>query len=570
MPDFTAVSSGVPDCDVAYPSPSPSVEDMARALERWLQRSPLAVDLKEEAAEEIGGAGYSATQLPTALPKVFDALGIQRRLRAAIWALHRTAHKNAEDLSRPDPEPLDPLAPAVPPLPRPVPDSCGVLAAARLEWRRFLLGKLTALQAQAGVPFAQRRTPETESRRQYRCALQDRFLSRYTEMPDSFGDSGDNVAAVLEPEASPGLCVERSLFQPTDLLRHIAAIANPNHSGLSLGLTSWGVVQLELAVPDLPELRRRFAQLSPQYCQSGMEEAQRDLLDEERVRVCDLLLQRQHLPHLRLFSQRGIPASQRPRVWKQLLNVCTGADWQQHFSRLQGDVQAAETFIDDVVRWEVFMARNNASFFPFEEPLEAALLLFHRDPTMAEEVHNLGWPLFTATTACGVTNYPPNGVIPHCGIALLMAPLCYLYGDLSDLLIVWRTMYLQYWAPLYTLTLRPGSILSVCRLFETLTQARCPQAVYHCLALGIPPLSIVFPWLCTAFAGALPPDQTLTLWDRILAFDRVELLAVLAAALFAWRAPAVASCETAEEVHHLFSDNSKILVVPLLQHFLFG
>lgn len=43
-----------------------------------------------------------------------------------------------------------------------------------------------------------------QSRRQYRCALQDRYLSRYTEMPDSFGDSGDNVAAVLEPEASPG------------------------------------------------------------------------------------------------------------------------------------------------------------------------------------------------------------------------------------------------------------------------------------------------------------------------------------------------------------------------------
>ena len=58
-----------------------------------------------------------------------------------------------------------------------------------------------------------------------------------------------------------GGCVDRSLFQASDLLHHIAGISNPNHSGVQRGLVGWGTVTLELRVPALPELRKVFQQM---------------------------------------------------------------------------------------------------------------------------------------------------------------------------------------------------------------------------------------------------------------------------------------------------------------------
>ena len=129
---------------------------------------------------------------------------------------------------------------------------------------------------------------------------------------------------------------------------------------------------------------------------------------------------------------------------------------------------------------------------------------------------------------------------------------------------------LRYWSRLQSLSSEPQSIISLCKLFEVLVQSRNPHVVYHTLSIGLQPLTIVFPWIFTAFAGTLAVDQTLVLWDRIIAFDRLELLSVLAAAIFIWRSKAILACDNGDDLVHLFSDNSKILVIPFLQHFLFG
>ncbi|MXQ81705.1 hypothetical protein E5288_WYG011870 [Bos mutus] len=49
-------------------------------------------------------------------------------------------------------------------------------------------------------------------------------------------------------------------------------------------------------------------------------------------------------------------------------------------------------------------------------------------------------------------------------------------------------------------------------------------------------LRISFKWMVRAFSGYLATDQLLLLWDRILGYNSLEILAVLAAAVFAFRA----------------------------------
>ena len=59
---------------------------------------------------------------------------------------------------------------------------------------------------------------------------------------------------------------------------------------------------------------------------------------------------------------------------------------------------------------------------------------------------------------------------------------------------------------------------------------------------------------------------------RIFRGERHEAVktALLAAALFCFRADDIRRCQSAQDVQDVFSDPSKLKVVALLQHFLFG
>lgn len=62
----------------------------------------------------------------------------------------------------------------------------------------------------------------------------------------------------------------------------------------------------------------------------------------------------------------------------------------------------------------------------------------------------------------------------------------------------------------------------------------------------------------------------LWLWDRVVGFGSVQLIAVLAAAIFAFRARLVLSAKVVEDVELIFQDLTALQAMPLLQGFLFA
>ena len=68
----------------------------------------------------------------------------------------------------------------------------------------------------------------------------------------------------------------------------------------------------------------------------------------------------------------------------------------------------------------------------------------------------------------------------------------------------------------------------------------------------------------------MPPDQTLLLWDRIIGFDSLELLPMLAAAVFLFHERALLQAADAEDARHVCCTPPSSKVVPLLQAFLFA
>ena len=132
--------------------------------------------------------------------------------------------------------------------------------------------------------------------------------------------------------------------------------------------------------------------------------------------------------------------------------------------------------------------------------------------------------------------FPPSGVPPGKGLADFVCPLCFVYNQPPELYFAFREMWTRYWCRLHAFSATPGSLLPLLRLFEDLLQECAPAVCFHLLRLELYPGRVALGWIASGFASFLPADQTLTLWDRIVGFDSLELLPILAAAVFVYRA----------------------------------
>lgn len=153
---------------------------------------------------------------------------------------------------------------------------------------------------------------------------------------------------------------------------------------------------------------------------------------------------------------------------------------------------------------------------------------------------------------------------------MYVAPLCFLYHEPSKLYQIFREMYVRFFFRLHSISSHPSGIVSLCLLFETLLQTHLPQLFYHLREIGAQPLRISFKWMVRAFSGYLATDQLLLLWDRILGYNSLEILAVLAAAVFAFRAVNLMEVTSLAAAEAVLADLSTLKVMPLLQIFLFA
>ena len=66
-------------------------------------------------------------------------------------------------------------------------------------------------------------------------------------------------------------------------------------------------------------------------------------------------------------------------------------------------------------------------------------------------------------------------------------------------------------------------------------QAEEAQIAQHLRAVGCCPLQLALPWMQAGFAGHLAVGEVLLLWDRIIGFDSLLPLPLLALAVLAFR-----------------------------------
>ena len=109
-------------------------------------------------------------------------------------------------------------------------------------------------------------------------------------------------------------------------------------------------------------------------------------------------------------------------------------------------------------------------------------------------------------------------------LTITVAPICYVYSDPVLLYYIFRRLFMNHFHKLTIISSDPECILGLCALFETILQSKDAQLFLHLKRIDAQPLKIVFKWLVRAFSGYLASSQLLDLWDRVLAFNTMEIL----------------------------------------------
>uniref|UniRef100_A0A5F8GWD7 TBC1 domain family member 19 n=1 Tax=Monodelphis domestica TaxID=13616 RepID=A0A5F8GWD7_MONDO len=323
-----------------------------------------------------------------------------------------------------------------------------------------------------------------------------------------------------------------------------------------------------------------FVELSLNTGQLGIDDATQvppELFENEHVRLGQKVLAEQDSAAAQQYIRQGSPTALRAELWALILNVSNQPEDLLYYEQLKSNVIQHDLLVDSLIYKDVKLtASNDDYYFVFEDYLYQVLLCFSRDTAVLGHFayNSASPPKSYIRGKLGMEDYavfyPPNGVIPFHGFSMYVAPLCFLYHEPSKLYQIFREMYVRFFFRLHSISSHHSGIVSLCLLFETLLQTHLPQLFYHLREIGAQPLRISFKWMVRAFSGYLATDQLLLLWDRILGYNSLEILAVLAAAVFAFRAVNLMEVTSLAAAEAVLADLSTLKVMPLLQIFLFA
>ncbi|KAM4709824.1 TBC1 domain family member 19 [Discoglossus pictus] len=504
-----------------------------------LKGSSLHCQLEREARGSLHSPDIKLESLKEDIKDFFKTSGWEKKLQNAVY----------RELSM-LPAPCHPLAPA-----EHIKEPLSYMRRAQASWEKRVLKSLNSMCTELNIPLAHKR-PVDE---------QKELLNKWNEMGTD----------------EPDLSLFRPVYAPKDFLEVLINLRNPNYdNGDQASFRSHlGLIQVPLKIKDIPELRDFYQELSLNTGHLGVDDSTQvppELFESDHLRIGKKVLAENDSAAAQQFVRQGCPTALRAELWSLILNISDQPEDILYYEQLKSNVIQHDLLSDSLIYKDVKLtASNDDYYFVFEDYLYQVLLCFSRDTSvLAHFAYNSASPPKSYIRGkLGLEEfaviYPPNGVIPFHGFSMYVAPLCFLYHEPSKLYQVFRGMYVRYFFRLHSISSHISGILSLCLLFETLLQTHLPQLFYHLREIGAQPLRISFKWMVRAFSGYLATDQLLLLWDRILGYNSLEILAVLAAAVFAFRAVNLMEVTSLAAAEAVLADLSTLKVMPLLQIFLF-
>jgi hypothetical protein len=490
---------------------------------------------------------------------------------------------------------------------------------ARIGWEQGILEELRAIIYEARRPFLVIREPGCSSPwidASAAAALASSALSNGFNHSSS-GDNGPTVGSNTPAGVANGEGV-KFLFDSEDLMETILSIRSSNLKSQQID-RYLGMLKLPLHTPEYPELQSRYTELTISYSQLGCDDfiasgLGMKLLAARHEECEQILAQGGSILEARKLMRRGVPPSLRCKIWRLacgLTEKITSSE-EQYFLRLRGECDRMDLLSDELFMHDIQTVLDDPRFFVFEEELKEVILSFSRDvgvrqlalyeihaPLLQQmgsetasflppastfapshlgtnEVSSSASPFSSPATTPTVTSQqpvetlaaPPCAVQPYLGFSTYFAPCAYIFQHKVSLYHVTKFLWCRLWCRLNVMTADDGALLSVCKTFESLLIRAHPRLVMHLVSIGLPPIKVAFPWMQLAFVGFLEMEQLLHLWERVIGFMDVTLLAVAAVSIFLFRADMLLQCSNEADAMMVLMEGSRLHIIPVIQAFL--
>ncbi|CAG2235123.1 TBC1 domain family member 19 [Mytilus edulis] len=511
-----------------------------------LKSSKIYTDLQNAAQIEITKPGVRLSELKKGVQAGLIHSGWDKRLKNAVFKYLQTKPKLQYPVTPPE-HTKEPLL---------------YLRKAQHAWEKRILKSLNSMCTELNIPLARKR-PEKE---------QKEMNSKWTEL----GVEGPDLTQI------------RPVYAPKDFLEVIVGIQNPNYHGDNNGFFPlWGIVQVPVKVKSINLLRLQYSEMAINQCQSGIDDSTdipSELFDLDRSKLGKKVVNANHGPVAQEFSKKGCPSGLRATLWAQMLCVEVDDVDKLYYEQLKTSVLNHDLLVDSLLYKDVKLtATNDDQYFVFEDFLYQVLLPFSRDTFVLNHFsqNSATPPKSYIRGKLGVEEfsvlYPPNGVIPFHGFAMYERSTLAISTDYIVYLLITRyVLFIDMIdtedSPyrLHSISSHHQGIVALSLLFEVLLQTHEPELFFHLKTVGCQPLKIAFKWLVRAFSGYLSSDQVLLLWDRILAYNSLEILPVLAVAIFSFRKTNLLKVQSYNAAEAVLADLTTLQVIPLIQLSLFS
>lgn len=518
------------------------VEVLVKEILHVVEGSELGWTLKRAVQNELSKSFVNVKEIKRLVPVYLKESGWDIRVRNVVFHHLLT---NGET-----PHPLTP--------PEHVKEQMLFIRSAQARWEKRILKSINTMCTEKSIPLARMRTIREQAD----------FTQKWKDM--AFSDENNNDI--------------RPVYAPKDFMEVLTSLSSPNYNSKindysdvteRSGTSVWGLIQVRLHLKSTQQLRVLFSNLSTQHFQAGADDIEGANPEWQRLGVKTAALG--YSPTAQRYLQQGCYCSQRGNIWLVGLGLDLTPQHYQYYNQLRASVFKYELLIDKLFLQDVKLtAGNHEAYFVFEDLIVQILLSFSRDTQLLDHFKNTSAIPPRAFTRTALSEpdatviYPPNGIIPFHGFSFYLAPICFVWSDPVVIYNVFKTLYTSFFFRLHSLSSHPQGILSLCQQFETLLQTHQPQLFYHLREMGSHPLKHAFNWLMHAFAGYLDTEQLLLLWDRIIGYGTLEILPVVAVAIFAFRRNNLMEVSTPSEAEAVLADINTLKVIPLLQYCLFA
>lgn len=362
------------------------------------------------------------------------------------------------------------------------------------------------------------------------------------------------------------------LYNSTDVLNTLKKLnikANPPLQGSLLSSFSISA----FTTRTLETLQLAFRELHPSCKQVGVQDIGDDLAAIEsfvtfRSDIGDEIIDGCSSQMAAQFAKQGCPQSCRAKIWDLAIQSNRFENPQTQVNKichnLRKELARLDLLIDKIIQVESKNCQSDDQYFVFEDKLKDILLYWSRDTWFRDRQPE-------KSVSIGQVDEIPNGIPPVWGLSLYAMPICYLQSDAASAYITFREMYQRYFRGLHSIEDNERSLLYQCVLFENLVKEANASLYLHLLTtLGVEPIDIAAKWIFYAFVGILDVDQVLLMWDRIVGFNSVDIVALTAAALLCFRSDMIMQCQNIQEVHVSFTNSVMLCRLGLDQMGTFG